>query len=63
VEQDLQCIARADRQGQTAESVRVVHLQSSPIEERLFKAMQGKVSDHQLLVGMFDAETGVAPVE
>jgi SNF2 family DNA or RNA helicase len=63
VEQYLQCIARADRQGQTAESVRVVHLQSSPIEERLFKAMQGKVSDHQLLVGMFDAETGVAPVE
>jgi hypothetical protein len=57
VEMYLQCIARADRKGQTSDSVTVVHIQSSPIEEKLFKAMSSKVSDHSLLVGMFDNET------
>jgi len=56
VEMYLQCIARADRKGQTSSKVTVVHIQSSPIEERLFKAMKSKVSDHALLVGMFDNE-------
>ena len=56
VEMYLQCIARADRKGQTSSKVTVVHIQSSPIEVRMFKAMSGKVDDHALLVGMFDAE-------
>lgn len=56
VEQYLQCIARADRKGQDSDKVRVIHIQSSPVEERLFKALAGKVSDHSLLVGMFEAE-------
>lgn len=56
VEMYLQCIARADRKGQTSDKVTVVHLQSSPIESRLFKAMGSKVDDHALLVGMFDQE-------
>jgi SNF2 family DNA or RNA helicase len=56
VEQYLQCIARADRQGQTSDKVTVVHIQSSPIEKKMFEALQKKVDDHALLTDMFDAE-------
>jgi superfamily II DNA or RNA helicase len=56
VEMYLQCIARADRKGQNADKVTVIHIQSSPIEVRMFKAMASKVTDHALLVGMFDSE-------
>jgi hypothetical protein len=51
-----QCIARADRKGQNSDKVTVVHIESSPIEKKLFKAMAGKVDDHKLLVDMFDSE-------
>lgn len=54
VELYLQCVARIDRKGQESENVRVVHIQSSPIEAKMFKAMASKVSDHSLLVDMFD---------
>lgn len=56
VEQYTQAIARADRKGQTSDKVRVIHIQSSPIEEKMFKAMDSKVEDHALLTEMFDAE-------
>lgn len=56
VELYLQCIARADRKGQDAEKVRVIHIQSSPVEQKLFKAMHTRVNDHALLVGLFDEE-------
>jgi superfamily II DNA or RNA helicase len=56
VEMYTQCIARADRKGQDADKVTVYHIQSSPIERKLFKAMDTKVSDHALLVGLFDSE-------
>jgi SNF2 family DNA or RNA helicase len=56
VELYLQCIARADRKGQTSDKVTVVHIQSSPIEERMFKAMSGKVTEHNLLTEMFANE-------
>lgn len=56
VEQYTQAIARADRKGQTSDKVRVVHIQGSPIEEKMFKAMDGKVEEHRLLADMFDAE-------
>lgn len=56
VEQYVQCIARADRKGQDSDKVTVVHIESSPIEKKLFKAMSTKVSDHSLLVGMYDSE-------
>lgn len=59
VEMYLQCIARADRKGQDSDKVTVVNIQSSPIEEKLFKAMSSKVSDHSLLVGMFDTEVKI----
>lgn len=54
VELYLQCVARIDRKGQESENVRVVHIQSSPIEAKMFKAMASKVRDHSLLVDMFD---------
>jgi hypothetical protein len=56
VEQYIQCCARADRKGQDSDKVTVVHLQSSPIEVKMFKALAGKVNDHSLLVEMFDSE-------
>lgn len=56
VEQYLQCIARADRVGQNSDKVSVIHIQSSPIEEKLFKSMSSQVSDHSLLVSMFQDE-------
>lgn len=56
VEQYVQCCARADRQGQTAAKVTVVHLQSSPIEAKMFNALASKVDDHRMLTDMFDAE-------
>ena len=56
VELYLQCIARADRKGQTSDKVRVIHLQSSPVEQKMFKAMTTRVNDHSLLVGLFDEE-------
>lgn len=56
VEMYTQCIARADRKGQDSDKVTVVHIESSPIERKLFSAMNSKVSDHALLVGMFDSE-------
>lgn len=55
VEQYTQCIARADRKGQNSNKVTVVHIQSSPIEKKMFAALTAKVSDHGLLTGMFDA--------
>lgn len=56
VEQYVQCIARADRKGQDALKVSVVHIQSSPIEKKMFDAMDKKVDDHALLSEMFDTE-------
>ena len=56
VEQYIQAIARADRKGQDSDKVTVVHIESSPIEKKLFKAMNTKVSDNSLLVGLFDSE-------
>lgn len=61
VEQYTQCIARADRKGQDSDKVTVIHIQSSPIEKKMFKALEQKVTDHALLTEMFDQEMkGVA---
>lgn len=56
VDQYIQCIARADRKGQDSKSVTVVHIQGSPIERKMFKALESRVSDHSLLTQMFDQE-------
>jgi hypothetical protein len=56
VEQYIQCCARADRKGQTSDKVTVIHIQGSPIEKKMFKALEDKVSDNSLLTEMFDTE-------
>jgi hypothetical protein len=56
VEQYIQAIARADRKGQNSDKVTVVHIHGSPIEKRMFKALEGKVSDNTLLTDMFTTE-------
>jgi hypothetical protein len=56
VEQYTQCIARADRKGQDSDKVTVVHIEGSPIEKKMFKALQAKVSDHALLTELFITE-------
>jgi len=56
VELYTQCIARADRKGQTSDKVTVVHIQSSPIEKKMFSAMNARVTDHAILTQMFDEE-------
>jgi len=56
VEQYIQCIARADRKGQNSDKVTVVHIQGSPVEKKMFKALSAKVSDNTLLTEMFTLE-------
>ena len=56
VEQYIQCIARADRKGQTSDKVTVIHIQGSPVEKKMFKALSAKVSDSTLLTEMFALE-------
>lgn len=56
VEQYVQACARADRKGQNAEKVTVIHIQGSPIERKMFKALEGKVNDQSMLVSLFNAE-------
>lgn len=56
VEQYVQCIARSDRKGQDSDKVTVIHIQGSPIEKKMFKALGAKVDDHALLTQMFDTE-------
>ena len=56
VEQYIQCIARSDRKGQDSDKVTVVHIEGSPIEKKLFKALSARVDDHTLLTQMFDTE-------
>jgi len=58
VEQYIQCIARADRKGQNAEKVSVYHIESSPIEKKMFSALVSKVDDNFLLTDMFKTEIG-----
>ena len=56
VEQYIQCIARADRKGQNSDKVTVVHIEGSPIERKMFKALTAKVDDNHLLTEMFTLE-------
>lgn len=56
VEIYLQCIARADRVGQQGTKVTVVHIQGSDIERRMFKQLANKVTDHGLLIELYEEE-------
>ena len=56
VEMYVQAISRADRKGQDSDKVTVFQIQSSPIEKKMFEAMNLKVDDHAVLTRMFDEE-------
>ena len=56
VEFYLQCIARADRIGQVAEHVTVVHIQGSEIERRMFKQLETRVASHDMFVKLYEEE-------
>ena len=56
VEQYIQCIARADRKGQDAGKVTVIHIESSPVEKKMFTALSTKVVDNFTLTQMFETE-------
>lgn len=53
VELYVQCIARADRAGQTSKSVTVIHLQASEVERKMFKILSGRVDDHTAIVDLY----------
>lgn len=55
VEQYVQCIARSDRKGQDSDKVTVVHIESSPIERKMFAALSSRVTDNHMLTDMFNA--------
>jgi len=59
VEQYTQAIARADRKGQDSDKVTVIHIQGSPIEKKMFKALENKVSDNLLITEMFENEINI----
>ena len=59
VEQYTQAIARADRKGQDSDKVTVIHIQGSPIEKKMFRALEDKVSDNLLITEMFENEINI----
>jgi SNF2 family DNA or RNA helicase len=63
VETYLQCIARADRVGQNSAKVTVVHIQGSDIERRMFKQLANKVSNHDLLIQLYEEELAGKAIE
>lgn len=62
VETYVQCCARADRQGQTSDSVTVIHIQGSEIERRMFKQLEGRVLDHTDLIKLYEEELADAKI-
>jgi SNF2 family DNA or RNA helicase len=54
VETYVQCIARADRIGQKSNNVTVIHLQGSEIERKMFKRLEARVEDHNILMQLYE---------
>jgi SNF2 family DNA or RNA helicase len=57
VETYIQCCARVDRAGQK-NKMTVVHLQGSPVEQKIYKMLQGKIDNHVKLVDLYKEEFG-----
>ena len=55
VEIYLQCIARIDRVGQK-NKMTVVHLEGSEVEQKMYRMLRDKVSNHQKLVELYKKE-------
>jgi SNF2 family DNA or RNA helicase len=58
VETYIQCCARIDRAGQK-NPMTVVHLLGSPVENKVYKMLQGKVDNHTKLVDLYREELGL----
>lgn len=54
VETYTQCIARSDRIGQDSTKVTVIHLQGSEIERKMFKRLEDRVEDHNMLLKLYE---------
>ena len=54
VETYVQCIARSDRIGQNSDKVTVIHLQGSEIERKMFKRLEDRVDDHNMLLKLYE---------
>jgi SNF2 family DNA or RNA helicase len=54
VETYIQCIARSDRIGQNSDKVTVIHLQGSDIERKMFKRLEERVEDHNMLLKLYE---------
>jgi SNF2 family DNA or RNA helicase len=54
VETYTQCIARSDRIGQDSTKVTVIHLQGSEIERKMFKRLEERVVDHNMLLKLYE---------
>lgn len=54
VETYTQCIARSDRIGQNSDKVTVIHLQGSEIERKMFKRLEDRVEDHNMLLKLYE---------
>jgi hypothetical protein len=48
-----------DRAGQR-NPMTVVHLQGSPVEQKVYKMLQGKIDHHTKLVDLYKEEIGIA---
>ena len=57
VEIYIQCCSSGDRACQR-NPMTVVHLQGSPVEERMYKMLQGKIDLHSQLVDLYREEIG-----
>ena len=58
VETYLQCVARIDRVGQK-NSMTVIHLQGSEVENKIYQMLRNKVDMHTALVDLYKQELGV----
>jgi SNF2 family DNA or RNA helicase len=54
VETYVQCIARADRHGQTSDKVTVIHLQTSDVERKLYKQLQSNITNHNAIIELYN---------
>lgn len=54
VETYIQCIARADRIGQTSTSVTVHHIYGSDIEKKMFDTLEKRVEQHNTIVDLYN---------
>jgi SNF2 family DNA or RNA helicase len=55
VETYLQANARIDRAGQK-NTMTIVHIKGSPVEERLYSMLQGNITNHQKIIDLYNQE-------